>query len=240
MTDTRSARENGRILLVEDDARTRTLIEASLAEAGYEVIAVSRAAGARAALRDPIPAAVVLDLGLPDADGLLLCREWRREGLGVPVLVLTARTDVASRVEGLDAGADDYLGKPFAVAELRARLRALIRRAADGPRERVFRRDGLVVDFARRRALRQGAEVPVTKRELDVLERLVRAKGHAVSREDLLEEIWGVSRAETGASLEVIVARLRRKLDAPGGEGLIRTIRGHGYALAMRSREEGA
>jgi DNA-binding response OmpR family regulator len=154
-----------------------------------------------------------------------------------PILILTARTDVSSRVEGLDAGADDYLGKPFAIAELRARLRALLRRGAGGAARSVFRNGALRVDFGRRQVSIGDREVPITRRELEVLARLVRAEGRAVSREDLLEEIWGESTPETAASLEVIMSRLRRKLQPASAQPLIRTFRGHGYGIAPMERE---
>ena len=221
-----------RILLVEDDRETRRLVESLLSEEGYVVDAVGRLTSASAAARTAIYDAVVLDLGLPDGDGIELCREWRSAGMATPILVVTARADVASRVRGLDAGADDYVGKPFAVAELRARLRAVMRRGPSRPQDKVFRRNGLTVDFARRRASLGGREVPITRRELEVFARLVRAGGRAVSRNDLLEDIWGEITPEAGASLEVIVGRLRSKLGADGGESLIRTFRGHGYGLA--------
>jgi len=220
-----------RILLVEDDRETRRLVASLLSEEGYAVDAVGRRTNAAAAARAVVYDAVVLDLGLPDGDGIELCREWRRAGMTTPILVVTARADVASRVRGLDAGADDYVGKPFAVAELRARLRAVLRRGPSRGVDSVFRREGLTVDFARRRASLDGREVPITRRELEVLARLVRAGGRAVSRDDLLEDIWGDTTPEAGASLEVIVGRLRRKLGG-GGETLIRTFRGHGYGLA--------
>jgi len=115
---------------------------------------------------------------------------------------------------------------------LRARVRALLRRAEVGSRERVFRRGELLVDFGRRLVFRAGVELPITRRELEVFERLVRAGGHAVSRDDILDEIWGKSTPEAGSSLEIIIGRLRRKLSATGGEALIRTLRGYGYALS--------
>jgi DNA-binding response OmpR family regulator len=152
--------------------------------------------------------------------------------------MLTAKTDVASRVAGLDAGADDYLGKPFALAELRARLRALLRRGTLPLEERILTRNDLWIDFGRRMASAAGSEIPLTRREFEVLERLAWGKGHVVSRESLLEEIWGEATSETAASLEVIVARLRRKLDATGSR-LIRTVRGVGYALAEGMDSEG-
>jgi two-component system, OmpR family, response regulator len=222
----------GRILVVEDDAETRELVARALTEDGYSVVTADRGALGTRTLEAGQVAVVVLDVWLPDGTGFDLCREWRAQGFLTPVLMLTARTDVSSRVQGLDAGADDYLGKPFALSELRARLRALLRRATDPLQERVLRRGGLSVDFGRRQAWLEGHEVPLTRREVEVLERLAWAQGHAVSRDDLLEEIWGEASPEAGASLEVIVARLRRKLDQGQREGLIRTVRGHGYALA--------
>jgi DNA-binding response OmpR family regulator len=220
-----------RILLVEDEAATRRLVSRALADEGFEIVSAGQGEAATRALREGGVGAVVLDLWLPDGSGIELCRQWRAQGIDVPILMLTARTDVASRVSGLDAGADDYLGKPFALSELRARLRALLRRGKLPLEERLLVRGELTVDFGRRRARLRGSEVPLTRREFEVLERLAWGKGHAVARADLLEEIWGEASAETAASLEVIVARLRRKLEAKGRH-LIRTVRGYGYAVA--------
>src|SRR5262249_50765172 len=153
--------------------------------------------------------AVVLDVWLPDADGTSLCRAWRLAGLSFPIIMLTARTEVAARVAGLDAGADDYLGKPFAVAELRARLSALLRRGGRPRRGRRAGHGSILVDFARRQVWDAGRGVPVTARELAVLERLAEERGRPVSREDVLRSVWGEATADSGASLEVMVARLR-------------------------------
>jgi DNA-binding response OmpR family regulator len=220
------------ILLVEDDRATRQMLAAALREEGFEVSVAERGAAADRALAQGDITAVILDVGLPDGSGVDLCRRWRRGGLGIPVLMLTARTDVASRVGGLDAGADDYLGKPFSLAELKARLRALLRRRRpEAGREKVLSLGPVLVDFGRRQAWLSGLEVPITRRESEVLERLAAGRGRAVSRDDLLEELWGEATRASAASLEVIVARLRRKLERPG-RPLIRTVRGHGYALA--------
>ncbi|HYV86448.1 MAG TPA: response regulator transcription factor [Patescibacteria group bacterium] len=220
------------ILLVEDDAETREAVSQILSGEGYRVIAVERGEAGTRALEAGDVVAVVLDVMLPDTSGIDLCRAWRASGVGVPVLMLTARTDVASRVRGLDAGADDYLGKPFALSELRARLRALLRRGSDPLRTRVLTCGEVRVDFGRRQAWLGDSEVPLTRRELDVLERIAWGRGHAVSRDDLMEEIWGESSPEATASLDVMIARLRRKLETGGKESLIRTVRGFGYALA--------
>ncbi len=224
-------KERTRVFLLEDDAETRAAVAAALEEEGFDVISRARAQGCERALRDGRAAAAILDVWLPDGNGIDICRQWRDHGLDLPILMLTARTDVGSRVAGLDAGADDYLGKPFALAELRARLRALIRRGPRSASDRVFRSADVVVDFRRRQAWVAGVEVPMTRREIDVLERLASGQDGAVARDDILEQIWGGATRETAASLEVIVARLRRKLERDGRGSLIRTVRGFGYAL---------
>jgi len=152
--------------------------------------------------------------------------------------MLTARTEVAARVAGLEAGADDYLGKPFALAELRARLTALLRRGTRPLRGEIFRRGAVRVDFGRRQAWVGEQEVAITRRELEVLERLAEAGGRAVSRDDLLQDVWGEATREAAASLEVMVARLRRKLERPGGSPIVRTVRGYGYAVASGEEAE--
>ncbi|HSC86549.1 MAG TPA: response regulator transcription factor, partial [Polyangiaceae bacterium] len=170
---------------------------------------------------------VVLDLRLPDAFGLELCREWRTRGSATPILVLSALSAVSVRVAGLDAGADDFLAKPFAVAELRARVRALGRRGALA-RSLLFVRGDVALDFAGRVAKRGEQAAPITSKEWSILELLARSPGRVVTRNELLEGVWGeISESSTG-SLEVLVARLRRKL----GAEFIRTLRGEGYALS--------
>lgn len=220
-----------RILLVEDDLETSRLVAAALREAGYSTSVVASGA---AALRETASAtfdAVVLDVRLPDTDGVSLCRRWRDAGLETPILMLTAKTDVASRIEGLNSGADDYLGKPFAVAELRARLRAILRRRADPSRVAAVRIGDVTVDFGRRRVTRQDREILLTRREFELLERLVQARGNVVSRRELTTDVWGEATSDTEASLEVIIGRLRRKLGGPPDRPWIRTLRGIGYAL---------
>jgi two-component system, OmpR family, response regulator len=230
--------EEGRVLVVEDDPETREVVARALREDGFSVEAQARAASGTRAMQKGGVSAVILDVWLPDGSGIDMCRAWRSRGLDVPILMLTARTDVGSRVAGLEAGADDYLGKPFALAELRARLRALLRRGPRSSRERVLRRGDVVVDFARRQAFAAETEVPLTRREIEVLERLFRGGGHAVARDDLLDEIWGEASDAAAASLEVILARLRRKLERDRKGVLIRTVRGFGYALAGDGGEE--
>ena len=224
-----------RVLVVEDDATTRESLARALRLDGHAVETAARGETASRLLETPPWSAVILDLGLPDGSGLSWCREWRKRGHTVPILILTARGDVGSRVEGLDAGADDYLGKPFALSELKARVRALLRRAGEGEASRHLSSGDIRVDFARRHATAGGREVPVTRREFEVLERLSASKGRVVLKDTLLEELWGDATPETAASLEVIIARLRRKLDRGRKESLIRTLRGSGYALQTGS-----
>jgi two-component system OmpR family response regulator len=227
-----------RVAIVEDDREMRELLRDALGKQGYAVTAVGDGAAASELVHGGSVDLVILDVWLPDANGVDLCRGWRRSGVRIPILMLTARTDVAARVAGLEAGADDYLGKPFALAELRARLAAVLRRGSRPLRGEVFRRGPVTVDFGRRQAWVAGEEVAITRRELEVLERLAEAGGRAVSRDDLLQDVWGEATKEAAASLEVMVARLRRKLERPGGQPLVRTVRGFGYAIVSPGDEE--
>jgi two-component system, OmpR family, response regulator len=169
---------------------------------------------------------MVLDLGLPDGSGRELCRDLRRRGNPIPILVLTAESAVSSRVACLDAGADDFLGKPFAVVELRARVRALGRRAIS-LRTFAYERGDVFLDFAARRALVAGREAPITAREWSILELLAGRSGRVVSRSELLDGVWSEISDATNASLDVLIGRIRKKL----GANVVRTVRGEGYAL---------
>ncbi|MBS2012786.1 MAG: response regulator transcription factor [Deltaproteobacteria bacterium] len=222
-----------RVLVVDDDEDLRNVVGRALTADGHQVDAADSVAGARAAIEGRQPHLVVLDLGLPDGSGLGLCRDLREEGHSFPILILTAKADVAVRVKGLDAGADDYLGKPFAVAELRARVRALARRLATTTkpmRASVLTRGDLVLDFTRREASRGGRMLPVTARQWSILEMLAAYDGKVVSRSTLLEQVWGEDTEAAAASLEVLVARLRKRL----GANIIRTLRGEGYAFGSK------
>ncbi len=215
-----------RVLVIDDEADVRSVVARALRADGHAVATADDLASARARAADGTEL-IVLDLRLPDGFGLELCRELRAEGSTTPILLLTALTQVALRVEGLDAGADDFLAKPFAVAELRARVRALGRRGAL-PRGVTFRHGEVVLDLAGRHAMRANAEVAVTAREWAILEMLARRAGRVVSRSDLLDGVWGDAGETASSSLEVLIGRLRRKL----GADLIRTLRGEGYSLA--------
>lgn len=213
-----------RVLVVEDDPETRAFVVAILKEVGVDVIAESSLAGARESELQQAFDLVVVDRMLPDGSGLEWVREQRAAGSAVPALILTALREVAHRVEGLEAGADDYLGKPFAPLELKARVRALLRRGQRAPRR--LEEGPLRLDVDRREAFVAGAEVPLTEREFRVLERLVSSKG--IRREDLLDEVWGEATPETSASLDVVVSRMRRKLAARGLPDVVETVRGYG------------
>jgi len=193
---------------------------------GHEVRCAAAVTVARDLLRDFVPDVIVLDVELPDGSGVEFCRELRRAGHRWPVLLLTAHGEVHERVAGLDAGADDFLPKPFAVAELRARVRALGRR---GPLERPtsLLLAGVEVDLAARRAFVSGREVPVTGREWAVLELLFSRRGRVVARDTILEVVWGDLSEGANSSLDVIMGRIRRKL----GNALVRTVRGEGYVI---------
>ena len=216
-----------RVLVVDDHQEVLSLLERALSRDGHVVRVAATADEARTALRKEPAELIVLDLGLPDHNGVELCRELRERGESAPILVLTAQHSVSSRVRCLDAGADDYMMKPFAMAELRARVRALGRRT---PRVRAFvlSRGDVHLDFSARRATVAGAPAPITAREWAILDVLAARPGAVVSRTALLDAVWGGSADAAGASLEVLVGRIRKKL----GAWLVRTVRGEGYALA--------
>ena len=221
-----------RVLLIEDSGPTRDLVVGALEDEGVHVISAARyATGLRSALSDPVDV-ILLDLMLPDGDGLDLCRELRAAGCMTPVLCLTARADVSDRVRGLDAGADDYLKKPFALAELHARVRALARRRGPTVSHRHVR--GTVdLDFSSRRCMVRNTEVFLTTREWLVLGFLAARSGHVVSREELLEAIWHETGGSASNSLDVIVGRLRRKIGGSGDGCSIRTMRGEGFVFDL-------
>jgi len=217
-----------RVLIVDDDLPTRDLLARSFSRAGHTTHESASCGEARASLGRDHFDLVVLDVMLPDGSGTDLCRSWRAEGVATPVLLLTARGAVGDRVLGLDAGADDYLAKPFAIAEVLARARALGRR---GPalRDEVVHIGEVTLDFAARQLLVAGHLALVTAQEPAILEVLASRKGRVVSREDLLDAVWGGLTASASNSLEVLVARIRRKL-GPAAR-LLRTVRGVGYCF---------
>jgi two-component system response regulator MprA len=214
------------VLLVDDDASIRRMLERTLTAEGYEVAAVADGGAAMAAVERSVPDAIVLDVAMPGLDGLSVTRRLRAKGLAVPILLLTARDALEERVAGLDAGADDYLVKPFEARELAARLRALLRRNRP-PAEQLAYAD-LLLEPGTGTALRAGRDLELTRREAELLELLLRNPRSVVTREIALEEVWG---GEGEASLNVVdryVAYLRRKLGEPP---LIQTVRGLGFRL---------
>jgi len=219
-----------RLLLVEDDDKLARAVARGLRHAGYAVDCAADGDGAlvQAAVWDYD--AIVLDVMLPGTDGLAVCATLRDRGCWAPVLMITARDEVPDRVRGLDAGADDYLPKPFAFDELLARLRALTRRA---PSERPARLEvgDLVIDPATRAVSRAGTAVALTAREFAVLEYLARHQGQAVTRTRLLEHVWDENYLGSTNVVDVYVGYLRKKLEAPFGRPLIRTLRGVGWSL---------
>ncbi|MEO8294885.1 MAG: response regulator transcription factor [Gemmatimonadota bacterium] len=219
-----------RILVVEDDERVADLIRRTMREGAWAADLASTGSAAREAVAGNEYDLIVLDLGLPDTSGIALCQEWRKQGVHTPILVLTARNALADRVEGLDAGADDYLAKPFAVEELRARLRALARRPSSALAP-VLQFDDIVFDPASRTARRDGRPIPLTHREFALLEYLLRNPRRVQSRSQILEHVWDDNFEPVANSVDVLVARLRRKLEAGGAAPLIHTVRGAGYIL---------
>jgi two-component system response regulator MprA len=214
------------VLVVDDDGPIRRMLERTLAAEGYGVSATGDGGAALAEVERSVPDLVVLDVGLPGLDGLAVCRRLRGKGLALPILLLTARDAVADRVDGLDAGADDYLVKPFAPAELLARVRALLRRGVVPDEVLAF--GDLVFDVDTRVARRGGAEIPLSAREADLLELLLRNPRQVISRSQALEHVWGGVAAASLNAVDRYVSYLRRKLGEPQ---LIHTVRGVGFML---------
>jgi two-component system, OmpR family, response regulator MprA len=215
-----------RVLVVDDDPPLRRMLARTLTAEGYEVTVAADGGAALAEAERAAPDVIVLDVAMPALDGLAVCRRLRSKGLPTPILMLTARDAVPDRVAGLEAGADDYLVKPFAVQELIARLRALTRRGSDTHAGGLRSYGDLTLDVGTRKATRGGRPIELTGREAALLELLLRESGRVVTRERAVGEIW-----DDGAEANVVdryVTRLRRKLGAPP---LIRTVRGSGFTL---------
>jgi two-component system response regulator MprA len=219
-----------RILVVDDERAVRDSLARALRLDGYEVeLAADGDEGLRK-LRSGGADAVVLDVLMPAADGLAVCRAIRAAGDRTPVLILTARDSVSDRVAGLDAGADDYLVKPFALAELQARLRALLRRTNPAI-EGVLRFGDLSMDTATHEVERRGRRLELTRTEFELLRLFLEHPRQVLTRSLILERVWGYDLGRSSSSLEVYVGYLRRKLEAEGEPRLVHTVRGVGYAL---------
>ena len=222
-----------RVLVVDDDKAVRESLRRSLEFNGYDVVLAADGAEALATIGSQRPDVVVMDVMMPRLGGLETTRALRTAGNDVPVLVLTARDAVGDRVEGLDAGADDYLTKPFALAELLARLRALLRRVAppEGEADEVLSFADLSMDTATREVRRGGRLIELTRTEFTLLEMFLRRPRRVLERSFILEEVWGYDFPTTANSLEVYVGYLRRKTEAEGEPRLLHTVRGVGYVL---------
>ena len=221
-----------RILIVEDNEAVRSAIRRALRARGHDIVEAATAAEARLAVADDLEA-IVLDVNLPDGSGFEICRTLRENGVRTPILMLTARDAVADRVEGLDAGADDYLVKPFATVELDARLRAICRRslADPGQQDDVLDVAGVRLDLAAHTAARGDRILDLTRTERLLLELFLRNPERVLTREVILDRVWGMDARTSSNGVEVYVGYLRRKLEDEGGSRLIETVRGVGYVL---------
>jgi two-component system, OmpR family, response regulator MprA len=219
-----------RILVVDDEPQLRRALERALKLEGYEVGLAGDGEEALGAIAGGPPDAVVLDVLMPKRDGISVCRELRERGDRTPVLMLTARDAVSDRVDGLDAGADDYVVKPFALEELLARLRALLRRSETGGNGEISYAD-LTLDTGTREVHRGDRELELTKTEFALLEHLLRHPKLVLTRSQIFEAVWGYDFGPRSNSLEVYVGYLRRKTEAGGEPRLIQTVRGVGYSL---------
>lgn len=219
------------ILVVDDDPALREALSRILTFEGYQVLAVPTG---HDALESVVGAELmVLDLGLPDIDGLEVARRVRSMGHDLPILVLTARGDVGDRVAGLDAGADDYLAKPFDLGELLARVRALLRRTKTNEAAPVLQLSDLMLDTIGRRVTRDGEELTLTKTEFAVLHILLSADGAVVERSSLMSEVWGFSSPTLDSNLDTYVSYVRRKTETGGRTRLVHTVRGVGFVARI-------
>lgn len=226
-----------KILVVDDEQAVRESLRRSLRFNGYEVLTANDGLEAVETVRAENPELVILDVMMPNMDGLEVCRTLRSEGWDRPILVLTARDGVSDRVAGLDAGADDYLPKPFALEELLARVRSLVRRAsadsiaAEAPVESKLSFEDLELDADTREVSRGGRAISLTRTEFALLQLLMENPRKVLSRSKILEEVWGYDFPTSGNALEVYIGYLRKKTEGEGDTRLIHTVRGVGYVL---------
>ncbi len=220
-----------RLLLIEDELEIQGFVKQSLLEAGYEVDTAEDAKTATQLVSTHVYQGMIVDLGLPDQDGIDLILQMRRSGVSSPVLILSARRSVDDRVKGLELGGDDYLTKPFAVAELLARMRNLVRRNGTAAEDARLRVSDLELDMLKRRATRAGEVINLSPQEFVLLEYLCRHAGRVVTRSMLLAEVWGMRIQPDTNVVDVHIYRLRGKIDTEGREPLIKTLRGIGYVL---------
>lgn len=223
------------VLVAEDDRSVRDSLVMALELEGYDVVAVGDGERALEAVFAEVPDIVLLDVMMPFVDGLTVCRRIRARGLAVPILMLTARHEVSDRVSGLDAGADDYVVKPYALDEVTARMRALLRRTSVSGTDDVVVAEDLVLDPLGRTARRGGRDLDLTKTEFDLLELLMVNAGVVLARDVIYERIWGFDFETSSRSLDVYVGYLRAKTEAGGEPRVVQTVRGVGYVLRSES-----
>jgi two-component system, OmpR family, response regulator MprA len=220
-----------RILVIEDDDAVRAAVRRALLLGGYEVLQAPTGEEGLLRAQKDVPDAIVLDLGLPDIDGVEVTRTLRRSGDRTPILMLTARAAIEDRVDGLEAGADDYLVKPYDVRELQARLKAILRRHIDGADERVLRFAELELDADAHAARVREREIELTRTEYQLLELFMLNPRRVLSSDLIYDRVWGYDFGPSGNALRVYIGYLRRKLEAEGGRRLIHTVHGVGYVL---------
>jgi DNA-binding response OmpR family regulator len=220
-----------RVLVVEDERRIAAYVKRGLEEEGYAVDVAYTGSEALDWVDSVGFDLILLDILLPELDGIAVCRQIRRQGVNTPILMLTAQDSIDHRVAGLDAGADDYLIKPFALKELLARLRALSRRGYDGPRMNQITIADLTLDTLTHRAERGGQEISLTAKEFAVLECLMRHPEQVLSRNAIAEHVWSYDRFHESNIVDVYIRNLRRKIDDPFESKLIQTLRGAGYRI---------
>lgn len=226
-----TAKKIFKLVVAEDDPAVRNAVQRVLELEGYEVSVTKDGVAALDAILTTSPDAVVMDVMMPFSDGLSVCRELRRRANRTPILLLTARHEIGDRVAGLDAGADDYLVKPFSVDELLARVRALLRRNAPATTSTVLHLADLSLDSTRREVRRGSRLVDLTKTEFDLLQVLLEQSGIVLSREYLYEHIWGFDFETNSKSLDVYIGYLRRKIEQDDESKLLHTVRGVGYVV---------
>jgi two-component system response regulator MprA len=220
-----------RVLIVDDDRSLRDALRRALMLGGYDTVSVASGEEALTQVGKASPDALVLDIGLPGLDGLEVCRRLRSDGNRVPVLMLTARDAIEDRIDGLDAGADDYLVKPFDVGELKARLRALLRRSGNDDAPAGLSFDELELDPARHGVIVRGQFVELTRTEFQLLELLMRNPRRVLTHNLIYERVWGYDFGPASNALRVYIGYLRRKLQDAGARPLLHTVRGVGYVL---------
>lgn len=228
------------IVVVDDDAKITSLLRRSLAFEGYEVVTAENGAEGLQILMRKDPDLIILDVMMPQIDGWEVCRRIREGGSTTPILMLTAKDDISERVKGLDLGADDYLVKPFALEELLARVRALLRRKTDKLEETsLLSFEDLSLDLDAREAIRAGKRIELTSKEYDLLLLFMQNPRRVLTRDSIMEKIWGYDFSGESNVLEVYIAMLRQKIEEGGTPRLIQTVRGTGYVLREKGGLDG-